>query len=175
MKISHQHVITECHGRVVNILALYSGGPEFKSQPGDWLSWLRSFAVFLSPSRQMLGYYLKLYHDCFLPNPFQFIIHLSSFHSTLHSLRYWNSVENKLQIYKLRIILESWKSRYRIFSYSFASIVNVVLWSLTHLVKKPTLRFCNMLGTCFSSIYCINTSTMTLEMVDPISVPVSML
>jgi len=35
---------------------------------------------------------LKLGHDRFLPNPFQFIIHLSPFHSTLYSLSYWKSV-----------------------------------------------------------------------------------
>jgi hypothetical protein len=35
---------------------------------------------------------LKIGHDRFLPNPFQFIIHLSSFHSTLYSLSYWKGV-----------------------------------------------------------------------------------
>jgi hypothetical protein len=31
---------------------------------------------------------LKLGHDCFLPNPFQFIIHVPPYHSTLHSLSF---------------------------------------------------------------------------------------
>jgi hypothetical protein len=31
---------------------------------------------------------LKLGHDHFLPNPFQFIIHVSPFHSTLYSVSY---------------------------------------------------------------------------------------
>jgi hypothetical protein len=30
-----------------------------------------------------------LNHECFLPNPFQFIIHQSPYHSMIHSLRYW--------------------------------------------------------------------------------------
>jgi hypothetical protein len=62
-------------GRVVSSLASYSGGPGFKSRPGGRLPWLRVFMVFLSPSRQMLGQYLKLGHDRFLPHPFQFIVH----------------------------------------------------------------------------------------------------
>jgi hypothetical protein len=48
--------------------------------------------VFLSPSRQMSGYYLKLRHGRFLLHPFQFIFHLSSYHSTLYILSYWESV-----------------------------------------------------------------------------------
>jgi hypothetical protein len=43
---------TECHGQVVNTTALYSRGPGL---PGDQLSWLRFFSVFLSPSTQMPG------------------------------------------------------------------------------------------------------------------------
>jgi hypothetical protein len=42
--------------------------------------------VLLGSSRQMLRYYLKLSYDCFLPYPFQFIIHQPSYHSTLYSL-----------------------------------------------------------------------------------------
>jgi hypothetical protein len=33
------------------------------------------FVGFLKPSRKMLGQYLKVDHDCFLPYPFEFIIH----------------------------------------------------------------------------------------------------
>jgi hypothetical protein len=40
---------------VVNATASYSGGPRFKSWPGDRLSRLRLFVVYLSPSRQMPG------------------------------------------------------------------------------------------------------------------------
>jgi hypothetical protein len=39
------------------------------------------FVVFLSPTRRIPDSTLKLGHDRFLPNPFQFIIHLSPFHS----------------------------------------------------------------------------------------------
>jgi hypothetical protein len=42
----------------------------------------------------------KLAHEPFLPNPFQFIIHLSPFHSTLYSLRQWKASLNQLQINK---------------------------------------------------------------------------
>jgi hypothetical protein len=38
------------------------------------------------PYRQMPGQHVDLGHDCFLPNSFQLIIHLSSYHMTLHSL-----------------------------------------------------------------------------------------
>jgi hypothetical protein len=33
----------------------------------------------------------RLGHDCFLPNPFQFIVHQTSHHLMLQSLRYWQS------------------------------------------------------------------------------------
>jgi hypothetical protein len=39
---------------------------------------------------------LKLGHDHFLPNPLQFIIHLSPYNSTLYSLHYWKSSLNKI-------------------------------------------------------------------------------
>jgi hypothetical protein len=35
--------VTKPYGLAVSILALYSEGTEFKSQPGDWLSSLGSF------------------------------------------------------------------------------------------------------------------------------------
>jgi hypothetical protein len=43
---------------------------------------LRVFMIFLSPSTKQQDMALKLDHDRFLPNPFQFIIHLPPFHST---------------------------------------------------------------------------------------------
>jgi hypothetical protein len=46
---------TKRHGQVVNTPASYSGGPGFKSWLRDWLSWLRFFMVFHSPSRQIWG------------------------------------------------------------------------------------------------------------------------
>jgi hypothetical protein len=51
-----------------------------------------TFVVFLSTSRQMQEEYLELSHDRFLPHPFQLIIHLSAFYSTLYSLIYWKGV-----------------------------------------------------------------------------------
>jgi hypothetical protein len=50
------------------------------------------FVVFLSPSRQIPGWYPKLGHDRFLFHPLQFTIHLSSFHSTPYNLSYRESV-----------------------------------------------------------------------------------
>ena len=37
--------------------------------------WTKIYMVFLSPSRQMLGQYLKSHCNCFLPHPFKVIIH----------------------------------------------------------------------------------------------------
>jgi len=65
---------------VVNTTASYSGGLEFKSRPGDRLSWLRILLLFLRPSTQIPGSHLKLNHDRFLPHTSKFIIYLSSFH-----------------------------------------------------------------------------------------------
>jgi hypothetical protein len=56
--------------------------------------------------RQMQTLYLILGHDRFLPQPFQFVIHLSSSHSTLYSLSYWESVV-KWTIYKINIFTVS--------------------------------------------------------------------
>jgi hypothetical protein len=46
----HAIFINHCT-TTVSTSALYLGGPRLKSRPRDWLSWLRSFVVFLSPSR----------------------------------------------------------------------------------------------------------------------------
>jgi hypothetical protein len=78
--------MTEPRGRVVNTPASYSGGPGFKSPSRDRLSWLSFIVGFISPSRQMSAYYLKLIQDRFLPHPFQFIIYLLPFHSMLYIL-----------------------------------------------------------------------------------------
>jgi hypothetical protein len=60
--------------------------------------WLKFFVVFISPCRQILELYLQLGHGRFLPNLFQFIIHISTLHSTLYILSYWKTSLNKLQI-----------------------------------------------------------------------------
>lgn len=46
---------TERLGRVVSTPEWHSGNPRFKSKSGGRLSRLRSFEIFSSPSRQMLG------------------------------------------------------------------------------------------------------------------------
>jgi hypothetical protein len=57
---------------VVISIVSYSGDPGFKSQSRKFLSLLRVFMIFLSPSREILGQYLKT--DCahFFLNSFQF-------------------------------------------------------------------------------------------------------
>jgi hypothetical protein len=45
--------MTEYRGRVIITPASCSEGPGFKSLLGDWLSSLRFFVVFLSPSMQI--------------------------------------------------------------------------------------------------------------------------
>jgi hypothetical protein len=52
-------ILTERRDRVVDT-PQYSGGSEFKSLPGDWLSWLWFFVIFLSLSSRMLGWDLKI-------------------------------------------------------------------------------------------------------------------
>jgi hypothetical protein len=67
---------TEHHSPVVNTTTLYSGGPAFKSQSGNWLSWLEFFLCFSSDlPDKCWDSTLKSGHDHFLPNPSQFIIH----------------------------------------------------------------------------------------------------
>jgi hypothetical protein len=78
---------TACRGRVVNTPASYSGGPGFKisaRRPAILAEVFRGF--FSVPSGECIDSALKLGYNRFLPNPFQFIIHLSSFHSSLYSL-----------------------------------------------------------------------------------------
>jgi hypothetical protein len=90
----YQLSFTERRSLAVNTPASYLGDPRLKTRPGNRVSWL-SFHDF-PLSLQANGRYrtLKLSHDRFLLNPFQFIVHLSLFHSTLYrsSLSYWKSV-----------------------------------------------------------------------------------
>jgi hypothetical protein len=60
--------------------------------PGDRLSRLRFFVVFLSLSTQTLGQYLKIRPFPLSSKSFQFIIHLSPYHLMLYSLSYWKSI-----------------------------------------------------------------------------------
>jgi hypothetical protein len=87
---------------VFNATASYSGGPRVKSRLGNWLSWLWVFAVFLSPSVPYIGP-LPL-----LLLPFQFIIHLSSFHSTLYMFKHWSYY---VKPYNTRIFCETSSSQ----------------------------------------------------------------
>lgn len=47
------------------------------------------FVTFLSFSRQILEYRVKLGQNRSLPHPFQFTIHWSSYHSLLYNVSYW--------------------------------------------------------------------------------------
>jgi hypothetical protein len=74
------------HGRVVNTPTLYAGGPEFDSQPRRMAILTEVFQWFSPvPPGKCPDSTLKLGHDRFLPNPFQFIIYLS-YYSMLYSL-----------------------------------------------------------------------------------------
>jgi hypothetical protein len=99
------HEQTERRGRVVNIPASYSRGPGFEHRPGDRLTWCFSwFASF--PPDECWDSTLKLGHDRFLPNPFQFTIQLSPFHSMPCSLSYW---KRRRQInYKLNKFMKTY-------------------------------------------------------------------
>jgi hypothetical protein len=67
---------TERHGRVVGTPASYSRGCAFKFWIGDRLSRGVSWFSSVSAEKYLNGAF-KLGHDCFLPNPFQFIIHFA--------------------------------------------------------------------------------------------------
>jgi hypothetical protein len=86
--------LTERSGQITNTLASYSGGPGFKSRPGDRVSCFRGF---LGPSRQTPVCYLKLGRDFFLPHPLKFIIHLASSNTIVCVTE---KAINKLQINK---------------------------------------------------------------------------
>jgi hypothetical protein len=62
-----------------NISGLYSEGDPFESWPRHQLP----YWVSLQENARIV---LKLGHDCFLPNPFQFIIHRWPYHSKLYSV-----------------------------------------------------------------------------------------
>jgi hypothetical protein len=98
---------------VVNTPASCPGGPGFNSQPGDRLSWLRVFVVFLSPSRRIPGYQLKIRPRPLPSNSFRFIIHLLPYHSTLYSLSNWKSVVKQNYrhkfIWRFWLLLDRWR------------------------------------------------------------------
>jgi hypothetical protein len=119
---SLQTSITERLDRAVNTSASYSGSPGLKSRSRDRLSWC--FVVFLSSSRHMDSRpYLKLGHDRILPHHFQFIIHVSPFHSTLYSLSYWKGANRNQDSDRLH----SYTSRCSQFVY--CSCLLHVLWT----------------------------------------------
>jgi hypothetical protein len=74
--------------------------PHFKSRPGDKLSWGLSWFSSVPPG-ECWDSTLKLAKD--LSNPFQFIIHLSSFHSTLYILSYRKKYVVKLTTKNIHI------------------------------------------------------------------------
>jgi hypothetical protein len=76
---------TEHCGQVGNTPASYIGRPRFKSWSTDRLHWGGFLKLFSVPPGKCRDSALKLGHDCFLPNLFQFIIHSSHCHSMLYS------------------------------------------------------------------------------------------
>lgn len=75
---------------VVRTPASCGGSTRFESRPRsrDW------FCDFFSSSRHMLGLYLKIGHDRFIPHPFQFAIHSYLFHLTHYNLCVENDSKN---------------------------------------------------------------------------------
>jgi hypothetical protein len=55
-----------------NASDLHEGDLDFESRPETILG---LFVASADRSRQMLGHYLKLFHDRFLLNPFQYTVH----------------------------------------------------------------------------------------------------
>jgi hypothetical protein len=74
-----ESVVADCTNRKVCSMSAV----ERRTRPWYRPSWLSSLVVFLSTSRQMCEYYLKLVNDRFVPRHFQCIIHLSPFNSML--------------------------------------------------------------------------------------------
>jgi hypothetical protein len=72
-------------GAVVNAISLQSGGTRFECRPEHRL---RFSVGFLSPPQANSLTVHHLYHNHFLSNHCQFIIHHSSFYSTLYFLTY---------------------------------------------------------------------------------------
>jgi hypothetical protein len=104
------NIHTERRDKVVNTPASYSGGPVFKSRPGDLLSWLRVFVVFLSPPGKYRDGTLKLGCHRFLPRHFQFIVHISSFiRRYTYSPCYWESIL-KEEIRKSALYSTQWQN-----------------------------------------------------------------
>jgi hypothetical protein len=83
-------VTTKCGSTMFGTSASYSACPRFKSMPrhcypGWGFSWYSSV-----PPRKCRDSKLNQAIDHFLPHPFQFIIHESSYNLTLYNLSYWN-------------------------------------------------------------------------------------
>jgi hypothetical protein len=74
-----------------NDLDLYSGCARFEFRPGHWLSWDFPCSSPVLPDKCSVVSYLG--HNNFLPNPFEFIIYHSPYHSTLHSPNYWHCLK----------------------------------------------------------------------------------
>jgi hypothetical protein len=79
----------EYRDRVDNTHASWSEGPVLKSRHGDQLYCLRFSWFFSDPPDECRDSILKLVHDRVLSDPYQFVIHLSPYHSTQYILSYW--------------------------------------------------------------------------------------
>jgi hypothetical protein len=90
LKVSHKHHI--CKFSHIQMFHIKYVGSEGWLVFGRCLVWLsartmttltRAFMVFLSPSREMLGRYIKLGYNCILAHPSQFTI-IQTFHIYCH-------------------------------------------------------------------------------------------
>jgi hypothetical protein len=78
----------------------HSEAPSFKSRPGNWLFWLKLFAAFLSHSRYIPGYCLRLGEDRFTLHPFSSVLTIQPFWRsvswTTEGVLKWSKNEQKI-------------------------------------------------------------------------------
>jgi hypothetical protein len=88
-KASIKIPVTKRRGKTGYTAVSYSGGPALKFQSGDQITWRKLVVVFFSPSRKMLGQYLKLGQDRFFQHTSQYSLIIRRY----VIMRYWQGVK----------------------------------------------------------------------------------
>jgi hypothetical protein len=109
-----------------NVLDLYLGVVWFKSQPGHQLSWLKFFFLHSFQAHARIVPWVG--HDCFLPNPFQLIIHQWTYCSMLCSLRFWKSCEVNHKKKLVQVLMYSLHCSFTITENWITLQVNVMIY-----------------------------------------------
>jgi hypothetical protein len=87
------NIVVEWLTLLLHIREVPGSNLDLETGHSDW-----SFLWFSSiPQGKFRDSISKLGHNCFLPHPFQFIIHLPSFHLMLYSLSFWKVSLNKIK------------------------------------------------------------------------------